>query len=100
MSTSTSTGGSPQMEVSPSEPREARLLRAPRCLALTRLKTLCQRPVIRGRKRCALHGCANGAGGRSGDRNGSWKHGGWTHEGIEERREASALLKTITEGVA
>ena len=32
------------------------LKRAPRCGARTRAGTACQRPAIRGRKRCRLHG--------------------------------------------
>jgi hypothetical protein len=92
-------GGHPQTGASPTEPREARLFRAPRCLAQTRRKTLCQRPALKGRKRCALHGCAHGAGGQSGKANGSWKHGAWSNDAADLRREAAALLKLVREGV-
>lgn len=44
-----------------------------------------------------MHGGAKGAGAPKGKANGQWKHGGWTAEAIALRREASALLKTISE---
>lgn len=66
--------------------------RAPRCGARTRRGTLCQKPAIRGRPRCQLHGCAKGAGGPRGERNGMWKHGRRSRAAKEEGRELRAAL--------
>lgn len=44
-----------------------------------------------------MHGGARGSGGPRGKTNGSWKHGGWTKEAVELRREAAALLKAVRE---
>ena len=51
-----------------------RLELAPRCLARTRLGTLCQSPAVHGKRRCRMHGGTN-PGPPKGNRN-AWKHGG------------------------
>jgi len=68
---------------------------APRCLARTRRGSLCQCPANKGKARCRKHGGADGSGAPKGEANGAWKHGGWTGEAINVRREASRLLKAI-----
>lgn len=35
-----------------------------------------------------------------GEANGQWKHGGWSHEAVELRREASRLLKQVRESAS
>ena len=46
---------------------------------------------------CKYHGGARGSGGPSGERNGAFKHGGWTNDAVAVRREAAALLKRVRE---
>jgi hypothetical protein len=58
-----------------------------RCGAKTRSGTPCQRPPIRGRKRCRLHGGLS-PGAPRGSRNGNYTNGEWTAEAIEERRSS------------
>lgn len=41
---------------------------------------------------------ARGSGGQKGEANGGWKHGAWTGEAVQFRREASALLKAVRGG--
>ncbi|MDQ3458595.1 MAG: hypothetical protein M3498_04695 [Deinococcota bacterium] len=71
---------------------------APRCLARTRRGSLCQCPARRGKARCHKHGGASGSGAPTGEANGSWKHGGWSVEAVELRRDVSRLLRAIREG--
>ena len=74
------------------ERRLNNLHRAPRCGAKTRAGTACQCPVMRGRKRCRLHGGLS-PGAPRGQRNGNFKDGHWTAEAIEERRWLRSLVK-------
>jgi hypothetical protein len=59
------------------ETRASNLRLAPRCGARTRAGTACQRPAIRGQKRCRLHGGLS-PGAPRGFRNGNFKNGDWT----------------------
>lgn len=77
------------MERMSNEPLPLRL--APRCLARTRSGTLCQKPAAKGKKRCRLHGGAEGSGAPCGERNGSYRHGLYTREAIAQRRALRAL---------
>lgn len=45
-----------------------------------------------------MHGGGKGSGAPKGERNGSYKHGGFTAEAIDLRREVAALLKAIRKG--
>jgi hypothetical protein len=74
------------------ETRLENIRRAPRCEAMTRAKTPCQCPAIRGRGRCRLHGGLS-PGAPRGDRNGNFTDGAWTAEAIEERRWLRSLVK-------
>ena len=56
----------------------------------------CQSPAVKGRKRCHMHGGAEGSGGQPGNRN-AWKHGRYTAEAIARRREVAALLRACRE---
>jgi hypothetical protein len=74
------------------ETRLANLRRAPRCEAMTRAGTPCQRPALRGRKRCRLHGGLS-TGAPRGPKNGNFRYGNWTAEAIEERRWLRSLVQ-------
>ena len=62
---------------------------APRCGALTRRKTPCQCPAMRGRRRCRLHGGKSTgpttATGLARSRRARWKHGAYSREMREMR---------------
>ena len=73
------------------ETRLANLVSAPRCGAKTRAGTPCQCPVIRGRKRCRLHGGLS-PGAPKGRSNGNYRSGTWTAEAIEERKWLRSLV--------
>jgi hypothetical protein len=70
------------------------LRQAPRCGARTRGGTPCQRPAIRGRKRCRLHGGLS-PGAPRGQKNGNFKTGDWTIEAIQERKWLRSLVQSI-----
>ena len=65
----------------------------PRCGARTRKGTLCKSPAVAGRKRCRMHGGADGVGAPVGNRN-ALKHGHYTAQAITQQR---ALVKLIRE---
>ena len=50
--------------------RLSNMRQAARCLARTRRGTPCQCPAMKGRRRCRIHGGAEGSGGPKGERNG------------------------------
>ena len=83
------------MERSTREPLPLRL--APRCLARTRSGTPCQKPAAKGKKRCRLHGGAEGSGAPCGERNGSYRHGLYTREAIAERKAMRELIRSFRE---
>ncbi|WP_431849233.1 hypothetical protein [Allosphingosinicella sp.] len=56
---------------------------------------MCQCPANRGKKRCRIHGGANGSGGQKGERNGAFKHGGWSNDAVALRRAAGRLLRVV-----
>jgi glucans biosynthesis protein len=70
------------------------LKRGPRCGARTRAGAACQRPAIRGRRRCRLHGGLS-PGAPRGHKNGNFRNGNWTAEAIEERRWLRSLVQTF-----
>jgi hypothetical protein len=63
-----------------------------RCGARTRRETSCRQPAVTGRKRCRMHGGADGIGGQPGNQN-ALKHGCYTAEAVARRREVAALLR-------
>jgi glucans biosynthesis protein len=65
---------------------------SPLCLALTRKKTLCRKTPARGKKRCRMHGGAEGSGAKLGNRN-AFKHGRYSREYIENKRNVIAFFK-------
>jgi hypothetical protein len=76
------------------ETRLDNLQSAPRCGARTRAGTPCQRPALRGRTRCRLHGGLS-PGAPRGSRNGNYRDGSWTKETLEERRWLRSLVNTF-----
>jgi hypothetical protein len=68
------------------------LRKAPRCGAYTRSGEPCRAPAVRDRQRCRMHGGAQGSGGPRGERNGNYKHGHFTQEAVEFRRQIRELI--------
>jgi hypothetical protein len=81
------------------------LREAPRCGAKTRSGQPCRSPAVHGRPRCRMHGCAPGAGGPEGERNGNYRHGLYTKEsgpgfGLRNlTREVRDLTRKLRGGV-
>jgi hypothetical protein len=73
-------------------PQPLPMHQSPRCHARTRYGTPCRQPAVTGRKRCRMHGGADGIGGQPGNRN-ALKHGLYTAEAIARRREVAALIR-------
>ena len=69
----------------------AAMLASPRCGARTRCGSACRSPAVRGKKRCRMHGGANGSGAPRANQN-ARKHGLFTSDAIAERRQIQALL--------
>ena len=72
----------------------------PRCGARTRKGTSCMAPAVTGKRRCRMHGGAEGSGAPKGNQN-ALKHGLYTREALEERRQLRKLVadarKTLKE---
>ena len=73
---------------------------APRCGALTRRKTPCQCPAMRGRRRCRLHGGKSTgpttATGLARSRRARWKHGAYSREMREMRARVRRSQEEIS----
>ena len=69
----------------------APMLASPRCGAKTRSGGACRAPAVHGKKRCRMHGGAAGSGAPRANQN-ARKHGLFTGDAIEERRQIQALL--------
>jgi len=67
------------------------MLASPRCGAKTRSGGACGSPAVSGRKRCRMHGGAQGSGAPRANYN-ARKHGLFTRDAITERRQIQALL--------
>ncbi len=67
------------------------MLASPRCGARTRSGGACRSPAVHGKKRCRMHGGAQGSGAPRANRN-ARKHGLFTGDAIAERRQIQALL--------
>src|SRR3954451_15742544 len=71
---------------------------ASRCGAKTRSGAPCKSAPVTGRRRCRMHGGADGSGAPSGSRNGNYKHGRYTAEVTATRRwlrEATRMLRDL-----
>jgi hypothetical protein len=67
------------------------MLASPRCGAKTRSGGACRSPAVRGKKRCRMHGGAQGSGAPRANQN-ARKHGLFTGDLLAERRQIRALL--------
>jgi hypothetical protein len=76
------------------ETRLRNLRSAPRCGAKTRAGTPCQRPTLRGRSRCRLHGGLS-PGAPRGPKNGNFKTGDWTADAVAERKWLRSLVRAF-----
>ena len=63
-----------------------------RCGARTRSGGSCRSPAVGGKKRCRMHGGAAGSGAPKKNQN-ALKHGLFTQQAIEERKQVQALLR-------
>jgi len=70
------------------------MLASPRCGAKTRTGGSCRAPAVQGKTRCRMHGGARGSGAPRANRN-ARKHGLFTRDAIEERRQIRALLGDV-----
>jgi len=69
---------------------------SPRCGAKTRSGARCKSPAVTGKKRCRMHGGAEGSGAPEGNKN-ALKHGLYTRSAIAERKELTNLLREARE---
>jgi uncharacterized protein YjcR len=70
------------------------MLSSRRCGAKTRSGKPCMSPAVSGKNRCRMHGGAPGSGAPRGNKN-ALKHGRYTREAVEERRQVQALLRQV-----
>jgi hypothetical protein len=77
------------------------MLANPRCGAKTRSGAACRSPPVHGKKRCRMHGGAQGSGAPRANQN-ARKRGLFTRDAIAERGQIQALLgeaRTLLEGM-
>ena len=74
------------------------MLASSRCGAKTRARTPCQAPAVAGKKRCRMHGGAQGSGAPKGNQN-ALKHGLYTRALIDERRQLTAFIREMNEAL-
>jgi hypothetical protein len=71
------------------------------CGARTRSGAPCKSAPVSGRRRCRMHGGADGSGAPRGSKNGNYKHGRYTAEVAATRRwlrEATHILRELNRG--
>ena len=67
---------------------------SPRCTALSkRTGKPCRNPAVKGWSVCRMHGARGGA--PKGERNGAYKHGGYTQEALAASQYVRALVKAV-----
>ena len=96
--TSPVTGEPTILEDKSMDGRPSLLTKAPLCQARNRLGKSCRCPAVRGRRVCRMHGGLS-PGAPVGERNGQWRHGGWSNEAVALRREVSALVRQVREAL-
>jgi glucans biosynthesis protein len=77
----------------------ASMLSSLRCGAKTRSGGSCRSPAVSGKKRCRMHGGAQGSGAPLGNQN-ALKHGRYTRTAKAERRRAQELLRQTRKTLA
>jgi uncharacterized protein YjcR len=65
---------------------------SPRCGAKTRAGTPCQAPAVYGKKRCRMHGGAQGSGAPKGNQN-ALQHGMYSRDTLEFKKHMRKLLR-------
>lgn len=71
---------------------------SPRCTATSkRTRKPCQAPAVRGWAVCRFHGAGGGA--PKGERNGAYRHGQFTVEAVEGRRQIRELISLVNETI-
>jgi hypothetical protein len=89
----------PKLTDNPMRPVETGSVSQPsQCGARTRSGAPCKSAPVTGRRRCRMHGGADGSGAPKGERNGNYKHGRYTEEVRATRqwlREATQLLRSF-----
>jgi glucans biosynthesis protein len=68
------------------------MLSSRRCGTKTRSGKPCKSPAVSERKRCRMHGGAPASGAPRGNKN-ALKHGRYTREAIEDRRQLRDFLR-------
>ena len=68
------------------------MLHSPRCGARTRSGRPCKSPAVQDKKRCRMHGGAEGSGAPKGNQN-ALKNGRYTKEKMQCRKELRELLQ-------
>lgn len=68
------------------------MLNSLRCGAKTRRGTPCKSPAVQGKRRCRMHGGAEGSGAPKGNQN-ALKHGRFTKEAIDQRKAMRKLIR-------
>jgi hypothetical protein len=74
------------------------VLQASPCGARTRSGAPCKSAPVTGRRRCRMHGGADGSGASKGSKNGNFKHGRYTKEVAATRRwlrDATHMLRDL-----
>ena len=67
-----------------------------RCGARTRSGAPCKSAPVSGRRRCRMHGGADGSGAPKGDKNGNYKHGRYTEEVQATRRWLREVTRLVS----
>lgn len=91
----TITGGRTKVTDNPMNRAPRLLTDATLCQARNRAGKPCRCPAMKGKARCRLHGGARGSGAPMGERNGRWKHGGFTDEAMALRQAAKQFLRAL-----
>ena len=73
---------------------------ASRCGARTRSGAPCKSAPVTGRRRCRMHGGADGSGAPKGEKNGNYKHGRYTKEVAATRQWLREAVHTLHEHVS
>ena len=70
------------------------MVNSTRCGAKTRKGLPCKSPAVHGKKRCRMHGGAEGSGAPVGNKN-ALKSGFYTKEAIEKRKQFKEMIKSF-----
>jgi len=72
------------------------MMNSSRCGAKTRKGPPCKSPAVHGKKRCRMHGGAQGSGAPKGNKN-ALKNGFYTKEAMESRKQLKEMIKSYKE---